>query len=49
MFDLTIKAKRTDVLNKSYIRFLENRLREMYDLKGTPIQIRVRGAKSVSK
>jgi GTPase len=47
-FEVIIKAKRTDVLNKSYLRFLENRLREEHKLSGTPIKMHVTGAKSVS-
>ncbi len=47
-FDLTMKARRTDALHPSYLRFLENRLREMYPLEGTPIRINVRIATSVS-
>lgn len=47
-FEVTIKSKRTDSLNKSYLRFLENRLREERKLSGTPIKMHVRGAKSVS-
>ncbi len=47
-FEVIIKAKRTDVLNKSYLRFLENRLREENNLSGTPIKMHVSGAKSVS-
>lgn len=42
-FVLTIKAKRLDVLHPSYLRFLENRLRERYDFSGTPVVINVRG------
>lgn len=48
-FKLVIKAKRTDVLHPSYLRYLENRLREEFDFTGTPIQIRVKTATSVAK
>ncbi len=47
-FEVTIKSKRTDALNKSYLRFLENRLRDEHALVGTPMKMHVRGAKSVS-
>jgi GTP-binding protein len=47
-FHLTIKAKRTDVLHPSYLRYLENRLREFIDISGTPIEIKVKTASSVS-
>jgi len=36
-FELVIKGKRTDVLHSSYLRFMENRLRETFGFKGTPI------------
>ncbi len=42
-FHLTIKAKREDVLHPSYLRFLENRLRERFELEGTPVVINVKG------
>ena len=48
-FDLTLKAQRTDALHPSYLRFIENRLRELHDFKGTPINIKVRIATAVSK
>ncbi len=48
-FDLTIKAKRTDVLHPSYVSYLQNRMREHFGLIGTPIHIHVRTASSVSK
>lgn len=38
-FKLGIKQKRKDVLNDSYIRFLENVLREHHDFMGTPIKM----------
>ncbi|MBI2476962.1 ribosome biogenesis GTPase Der [Candidatus Uhrbacteria bacterium] len=36
-FDLTIKGRRADVLHPSYLRFLENRLREQFGFQGTSI------------
>lgn len=48
-FDLIMKAKRTDALSVAYIRFLENRLRERFNLVGTPLRIHIRIATSVSK
>lgn len=48
-FDLVIKAKQTDVLHPSYVRYLKNKLRDNFKLEGTPIKINVRGATSVSK
>jgi GTP-binding protein len=47
-FQLTIKAKRLDVLHPSYLRFLENQMRGRFDLTGTPVRIIVKGATSVS-
>lgn len=41
LFHLAIKQHRTDSLNESYIRFLENQLREHHDFDGTPIAIKV--------
>lgn len=41
-FVLTINQPREDALAPSYVRFLENRLREAYDFVGTPIRIRVK-------
>ncbi len=41
-FILTINQPREDALAPSYARFLENRLREDFDFKGTPIRIRVK-------
>ena len=49
VFDLVLKAKRTDTLNMSYVRFLENQLREQFSLKGTPLHIHIRLASAVSK
>lgn len=46
-FQLFIKAKRLDVLHPSYLRFLENRLREQFDLEGTPVVLTIRGMTSV--
>ena len=37
-FELVIKGRRTDVLHRSYTRFLENRLREQFGFVGTPIK-----------
>ncbi len=39
-FGLLVKGRRTDVLHPSYVRFLENRLRETFGFGGTPIEIR---------
>ncbi len=47
-YHLTIKAKTEDVLHPSYLRFLENRLREQIDISGTPIRIKVKTARSVA-
>ncbi len=38
-FELTVKGMREDVLHPSYLRFIENRLRERYGFDGTPIRI----------
>lgn len=38
-FELTVKGGRADALHPSYLRFLENRLRERYGFDGTPIVI----------
>ncbi len=38
-FILTIKGKRADVLHPSYLRFLENRLREEFGFEGTTVRI----------
>ena len=35
-FELVIKAPRTDVLHPSYLRFMENRLREKFGFKAPP-------------
>lgn len=37
-FELVIKGLRLDVLHPSYLRFLENRLRDHYGFLGTPIR-----------
>lgn len=47
-FELVIKAKRADALSTSYVRFISNRLHEQFGLRGTPIRIHVRLARSVS-
>ncbi|TAK03265.1 ribosome biogenesis GTPase Der [Patescibacteria group bacterium] len=47
-FHLTVKAKQTDVLHPSYLRYLENRLREHFGYKGSPIEIRIKVATAVS-
>lgn len=44
-FLLFIKQQRTDSLNTSYLRFLENLLRRFHSFDGTPIRIKVRGRK----
>ncbi len=40
-FELVIKGSRIDVLHASYLRFLENRLREKFGFQGTPIKLYV--------
>lgn len=40
-FVLTVNLSRKDSLNESYLRFLENLLREHYNFIGTPIRLRV--------
>ena len=37
-FELVIKGLRTDTLHPSYLRFLENRLRERFGFTGAPIR-----------
>jgi GTP-binding protein len=49
LFDLIIKSKRADFLSVSYVRYLENRLREQYNLEGTPLRIHVRLLRAGSK
>jgi len=44
-FLLFIKQTRTDSLNTSYLRFLENLMRKYHSFEGTPIAIKVRGRK----
>lgn len=41
LFHLSIRQSRVDSLNESYLRFLENELREYYDFEGTPISLKV--------
>ncbi len=41
VFTLDVNLPRKDSLSISYVRFLENRMREQYDFLGTPIDIRV--------
>lgn len=41
IFNLAIRQSRKDALNESYLRFLENLLREQFDFEGTPIRIRI--------
>jgi GTP-binding protein len=33
---------RTDALNKTYMRYIENRLREKFDFSGVPLRLEVR-------
>lgn len=44
-FNLIVNLSRKDSLADSYLRFLENVLREQYDFTGTPIRIRVETGK----
>ncbi len=44
-FQITLKGKWVESLNKSYLRYLENQLRSEFDLTGTPVTVRVRTAK----
>lgn len=46
VFMLTIKAKRLEALSPSWLRYLENRMRERFDLTGTPIVINVQKARA---
>ncbi len=39
-------ASQADALPESYLRYLENGLREAFDLKGTPIRIQLRTGKN---
>jgi GTP-binding protein len=41
-FTVTIKAKREDAINQSYLRYIENRLHEEFDFNGTPVVVRAR-------
>ncbi|MFH1252823.1 MAG: ribosome biogenesis GTPase Der [Candidatus Uhrbacteria bacterium] len=41
-FAVTIKARREDAISQSYLRFIENRLHEEFDFKGTPVIVRAR-------
>jgi len=47
-FDLIIKAKRTDMLSTSYVRFLINQMHKIFNLRGTPIRMNIRIAKSTA-
>lgn len=38
-FRLGIKQKEKEVLNESYVRFIENQLREQYNFTGSPIKV----------
>ena len=44
-FVLDVDLARRDSLADSYVRFLENRMRERYDFTGTPIRIRIEAGK----
>lgn len=46
-FQITLKGKYAEALDKSYVRYLENHLREEFDLIGTPVKIGVRTTKKV--
>ena len=48
-FDLYIKTKRLDVLHPSWLRYLENKLREEFDLDGTPVIINVKNPTAGAK
>ena len=41
-FDLIIKGQREDNLASAYVTYLQNKLREKFNLQGTPIRIQVR-------
>ena len=45
-FELALKARRVRKLHPSYLRYLENRLRETFDLAGTPVRIYVKTVSS---
>ncbi|MBI2551013.1 ribosome biogenesis GTPase Der [Candidatus Uhrbacteria bacterium] len=40
-FNLLLKASRRDMLHPTYLRYLENRMREHFDLTGTPVRINI--------
>jgi len=42
LFELAIKAKRKDALATAYVRYLENQIRQHFDLQGTPISIKIK-------
>jgi len=42
IFEIIIKSKKADVLHKSYLKFLENRLREKHGFAGTPLRISIK-------
>jgi GTPase len=44
-FYLGIKQGRVDVLHQSYLKFLKNLLRRIYEFKGTPIRISIKARK----
>ncbi|HBK34397.1 MAG: GTPase Der [Candidatus Uhrbacteria bacterium GW2011_GWE2_40_58] len=48
-FHLIIKAKRANALSPTYVRFLENQLRQKFNFEGSPVKIHVKTAPSVSK
>jgi GTPase len=48
-FSIIIKAKRANQLSVTWVRFLENRMREALNLEGSPVRFRVITAKSVAK
>ncbi len=45
VFELTLKQSHVQALNSSYLRFLENLLRDQYSFDGTPIRMSVKGRK----
>ncbi|MBI4713896.1 ribosome biogenesis GTPase Der [Candidatus Uhrbacteria bacterium] len=47
-FDLILKAKRTDILSQSYIRFIINRLHDTFHLNGTSVRMNIRIARSTA-
>ena len=40
--EFTFFCNAKDLLDDAYMRFLENRLRETFDLQGTPIRLKFR-------